>query len=364
MDAFINLQNGFYNAYSQGLGFPPGSPFQILQPSSPLIPGPKEDQILWSFLNNIPPFSLTQNLIFSNLNNFFNEYSALLSALQGAPNTFQQDLGPAPFAAWQAFLPTVTPTPTPRELPEIFLDWASVHFPSVADIGSSDLSAMVLDPITSAQLEMDAFTGKQPDWSLGFQDLSNLLAASASLQFDFSNNSMNSDISNSWTNGTNSGLFGLWSNSNTTTAQSQLFAANEVVVTVSFAHVLTFAPSPGPWFSSAALADAFNHQSGLPWNSSSTLNWQNMFGPDGSMQRFAANLIVASSMNVQVSSQAMFSTADQQTIQSNSSAGLWPFYITSSGTSSDTNPSFNEQGQMTLAITSAWPVGFDDLVQV
>lgn len=27
---FVDLQNGFYNALSQGLGFPTGSPFQLL----------------------------------------------------------------------------------------------------------------------------------------------------------------------------------------------------------------------------------------------------------------------------------------------------------------------------------------------
>lgn len=49
MASFLDLQNGFYNALTQGLGLPPGSPFQLIQPSPPLVAGPNQDNALWNY---------------------------------------------------------------------------------------------------------------------------------------------------------------------------------------------------------------------------------------------------------------------------------------------------------------------------
>lgn len=353
-DAFLDLQNGFYNAFSQGLGFPVGSPFQMLQPSTPLLSGSQADQALWAYFNNIPPYSLTQNYIASGGNQFFSDYRGLLSALQGAPNTFQQDIGQDCFNAWIQYLPTVTPPPAASQLPQIFLNWAMVYFPAVANIGASDLAQILLDPISSAQMQILAYpAGKQPDWTLGYDALVQQLKNAPSRGFSMSTSTMSSNVSSSWTSGSNSGFFGLWGGSSYTSAQSQQFASSGVSVIASFAHVMTFQSSPGAWYSSSAMADAYSHQSGAPWKSSSTINWGNTFDPTtGNMARFAASLIVADTMSIQVTSQASFSQEDQQTIRNNSGAGLWPFYTQGSSSGSSTDVQFNSSGQMTVTITS------------
>ena len=49
---FLDLQNGFYNAFTQGLGISPGTPLQLLQPSPPLVSATKdgEDPLVWAYL--------------------------------------------------------------------------------------------------------------------------------------------------------------------------------------------------------------------------------------------------------------------------------------------------------------------------
>ena len=181
MASFLDLQNGFYNAFSQGLGFPPGSAFQIAQPSPPLVSGAHQDQAVWNYFNLIPPFSLTNNYVQSGGNQFFNNYSGLLSVLQGAPNTFAQDVGPACNGAWNSYAATLPLSVTLSMFPAIFQRWAATHgYMSVANKGANDLAAMILDPVTAAQLAIMPYSGSPPanppTWDAGYSDLVQILA--------------------------------------------------------------------------------------------------------------------------------------------------------------------------------------------
>lgn len=353
MSTFTELQNGFYNAFTTGLGLS-GSSFQLLQPSTPLLSGTQADQALWDYFNNIPPFSLTQNYVASGGNQFFSDYRGLLSALQGSPNTFRQDIGDEIYAAWIQYLPTVTPKPTSSQLSQVFFDWAMAYYPDVASVGASDLAQIALDPITSAQMSILAYPATaRPDWNLGYNALVQQLNNAPSRQFNVSSSTMNSNVSQTWTQGSNSGFFGLWGGSSYESKESSKFSASGVNVYAEFAHVMTFQASPGAWYSSAAMGDAYSHQSGLPWKTTSSINWQNTFdSKNGNMARFAVNLIVADTMLVQVDSVAKFSSDERQTIRQNSSAGMWPFYAQGGSSGSNTEVSFNEDGQMSVRIQS------------
>jgi len=348
---FVNLQNGFYNALSQGLGFAPGSPFQLLQPSPPLVPNSNE--ALWNYFNNIPPFSLTQNYISSGGNQFFSDYKGLISALVAPPNTFQQDIGTDAYNSWIAYVTRLNPIPAPNQLPNTFLSWAMIFFPGVAQIGAQDLSAMLLDPISQAGLAlMPYFGANAPNWSLGYNDLVTQLNQAPSRGFTLDSQTMNSNVSNSWTSGSNSGFFGLWGGSSYTSTQSSKFASGAVNLTAAFEHILTFVANPGNWYTSAAMGNAFANQSGPPWNPKSSINWQNTFVSNGNMQRFAVNLIVAERMFITATSSATFDAADRTTIQNNSGARLWTFYSTNSSSGTTTSCDFNSDGSITITITS------------
>jgi hypothetical protein len=357
MSSFLDLQNGFYNALSQGLGFPPGSAFQISQPSPPLIAGPHQDQAVWNYFNLIPLYSLTNDYVQSGGNQFFSNYAGLLSTLQGAPNTFQQDVGPACYAAWNTYAMTLPLTVTLNMLPAIFQRWAALNgYISVANKGAGDLAAMILDPITAAQLAIAPYSGtsptNQPNWDAGYNDLTNILAVAPSRAFSFNSATASSNVSNTWCNGSQSAFFGLWSNSSSSSSQSQTFASAGVTVNASFQHVTPFTAVPGPWYNSSAMGEAFSNQSGPPWVKG-PINWGNTFDPKtGNMARFASNIIVASGMYIEVVSQAKFSHADQSAIQSASSAGMWPFYSQNSNSGTNTSASFNNNGNMTVIITS------------
>jgi hypothetical protein len=354
---FLDLQNGFYNALSQGLGYPPGSFFQIAQPSPPLVPGPKQDQAVWNYFNLIPAFSLTNNYVMSPGNQFFSNYSGLLSALQGAPNTFVQDVGPACNAAWNAFANTLPYTVTLSQFPAIFQRWAAMNgYIGVANKGASDLAAMILDPVTAAQLAMMPYSGTPavnlPTWDAGYNDLATILAAAPSRSIKYNSSTDSSNVSNTWCSGSESAFFGLWSNSSSSSSQSATFASAGVTLDGVFQHVTPFTAVPGPWYSSSAMGDAFSNQTGAPWHSQ-TINWNNTFDPaNGNMSRFAASIVVASGIYIHVISSASFSSSDQTEIQHHSSSGMWPFYSSNSDSGTNTSVTFTNAGNMDVVITS------------
>jgi hypothetical protein len=358
MSTFLDLQNGWYNGFLQGMGQSANS-FQIVQPAPPIASSTAADSIFWSYFNNLPPLSLTQQFTPSGGNQFYNNYRALMSALVPSRNIdVQADIGAANFTKWQNYVLGMTTSPTMNQIPTLFRNWAMIFAPNVANIGSSDYAAILLDPIATAQNELTLIytdmngLPKPFNWTLSYNDMVTQLNSSPSRQFSFDSSTMNSNVSTSWTKGSNSGFFGLWGGSTTTSSISQQFASSHVTVTASFDNVLVFANTPGYWYYSSAMGLAFANKTGNPWSAQSSINWNNTFGTNGNMQLFSANLIIASGMTVKVTSDASYSTLDQQTITSSGSSGFWPFYSGSSGSSSTNTATFNEQGQMTITTTS------------
>lgn len=356
MASYIDLQNGFYNAFSQGLGFAPNVPFQMVQPSPPLVAGTIQDQQMWNYFNNIPPYSLTQNFIASGGNQFFSDYSGLFSALQGATNGFASNVGPACNTAWLAYFATVPFTTPMSQAPMLFRNWAiRSGYANVANVGASDLAELLLDPVSNAQMALMRYQPNginPPAWDAGFAEMVKQLAVAPNRQFSLDSASMNSSVSSSWSGGSNDGFFGLWGGSSSSSSQSSTFASSRVTVQANFDHVLQLGAVPGDWYNSSAMSLAYANRDGAPWTSASPINWNNTFGTKGNMQRFASTLIIASGMRVQVNSSAVFSKEDQSAITNNASAGMWPFYSTNSSSSSSTHVQFNDQGNMTVSFAS------------
>jgi hypothetical protein len=147
--SFTDIQNSLYNAIVQGLGLSSDS-FQLIQPSPPLIPG--SDTVLWNYLNNIPPYSLTQNSLLSGGAQLFTNYKGLMDALEPLEDVnVSNDVGPDVYAAFIAYVDTLSPPPNPSVYPDLFFNWAFLNAPDVADIGASDYATILLDPILTAK---------------------------------------------------------------------------------------------------------------------------------------------------------------------------------------------------------------------
>ncbi|HEU4326469.1 MAG TPA: hypothetical protein VFS21_25230 [Roseiflexaceae bacterium] len=352
---FVDLQNAFYNALAQALGFSPSDPFQVIQPSTPLATGAQADQLLWNYFNMIPPYSLTQNTILSGGNQFLADYQGVMSALQAQPNNFQSTIGPTCFAAYEA---AIENGQVVAGDPMAFRNWALVNgsCSKVAVSGASALAAAMIDPIFAAQMNVLAYKPagkKNVDFVPGFASLMEQLNNAPSRTIPLIGTSQwNWDVSQTWANSSSGAFFGLWGGSSSSSDISQKFASSGVTLNASFGNVLQFAATPGDWYSSAALGMAFNNPNESPWVTGNPITWDTTFGSNGNMQRFLTNLVVVQDMNVTVTSQATWSASEQQTIQNNQQYGFWPFYSSSSNSGTSTNVGFNSSGNMTVQITS------------
>jgi hypothetical protein len=357
MSDFLDLQNGWYNGLIQGLGQSQDS-FQIIQPAPPIASGTAANPTFWAYYNNIPPKTLTTQFVASGGNQFYNNYRGLLSALEPSRNiNVREDIGEENFLAWKAYVQT-QPMPNMNQMPTMFRNWAMFNAPEVANIGSSDYAAILLDPIATAQNELalvyttDKGLPINFDWQLNYADMVNQLASAPSRSFSFDSNTMNKNVSSSWAGSSTSGFFGLWGGSSSTSTLSEQFSSSSITVNASFEHILVLPNTPGAWYYSSAMGLAFANKTGSPWRDKAPITWDNTFGTNGNMQYFSANVIVASGMSITVTSNAKYSSLDQQTITSSGSSGFWPFYSGDSGSTSTNRVTFSQEGSMTITTSS------------
>jgi len=360
--SFQDVNDGLYNEMASGLGQSKGS-FVLLQPCNPVL----NNNALWNhYFNLIPPYSIFFNMTLSGGAQFFDNYNALCSALLSPDTeTFEKAVPQAIQDAFVAYCTSRPTLPDPAQLPAVFRNWAFLTHPSIANTGASAYAAALLDPVFAMQQRVLLYQGDPnatppvapipPDWDESYTSLTQQLAAGVSRSFSYSQSQASLDVSETWTHGTSSGFFGLFGGSSSSSSQSVTFSKSDFTVNASFKHVITFSPVPGAWFSSAGLAIAFNNKNKAPWIIPNVVTWDSAFDPyplNGNLARFIVNLVVVDTMNVKVTSQAIFSQNDQTVIHTNSGGGLWPFYTSNSGNGAATTFSFDNQGHMTVQITS------------
>ncbi|TAG62541.1 hypothetical protein [Microcoleus sp. PH2017_02_FOX_O_A] len=346
-DPMTILQNHWYNFLIKVLGVA-SDMFQISQPSPPIAPS--NDIGLWSYQNVIPPASLTFNRCVYSDTLFFNEYVALVSQIEFPESAFEQIIGEQNYKAWLSFLDEQNPPPPPNDIPTVFRNWAMRHAPSVANQGAAALSQMVLiQAAQQALLPYQGINARPPDFDGNYASLLNILANSPSVSFLFDSSQVSGtdNVQNTWTGGVNFGFNGLWFGSSSDSRLTRRFAASQVTVNTSFNAQAVWTSTPGSWYNSSLLNMAYSNKQTPPWPPNPNPTWEEFFGSDGSLNHFIAALVVVDEVNATVTSNAIYCETDQQTILSNTSKGLWPFYVPSSDRVTNT-VTFNADNTMTI----------------
>ncbi|SEI56762.1 hypothetical protein SAMN05216327_102501 [Dyadobacter sp. SG02] len=319
-EAMTAITDGWYNQLAASLNLS-NLHFQLLQP--PAVP--TSDQGLWDCFNVIPPVTLKYNRWIYQQPTFFSQYAAVVNGLSFPESAFVKDIGAETYVAWQAYLKTITPPPPTNTLPTVWLQWALVNAPEVANIGRSDLSTQLL--IQSAQAVLEPYEGpnaKPADFSPSLSDLKNTLKASSGTSFSFNSAHDDPDVSDSWVPGDDPNYFGMWTGSSAAFHVSRKFASSNVTVSVEFDHFATVAVTPGPWYNSSSLHQAWASPSTPPWIDSA--DWQTYFGTTGSFTHAVGSLLAADGITLTLTSDASFTAAEQLIIKGLVAMGDWPVY--------------------------------------
>ncbi len=235
---------------------------------------------------------------------------------------------------WAPFntIPTAAP---------IFAPSGSAFFSAYSDVITALLPGRgQLDPINVAKRKLADWGSKPPTWSINYATMQSLLAAAPKTGFSFNNPAPPT-----------SGFWGLWASSPPADGITSLLAAESLDMTVSFANLLNFAPTPSDWYLSSALANAYSNPGRAPWDPTSSITWDTTFGPGGTLARMTASLIIVDALEISYTSQALYTPERQIAILAHVQGGLWPYYLDHSGAT--TSISFDASGRLTVTITTA-----------
>jgi hypothetical protein len=345
-EAMTAVTDGWYNQLAASLNQSIRH-FQLLQP-----PGvPVSDQSLWDCFNVVPPVTLKYNRWYYQQPTFFSQYAAVVNGLSFPESAFVQDIGADTYVRWQAYLKTLSPPPPANTLPTVWFQWAMVNAPEVANIGRSDLATQLL--IEGAQAVLEPYEGpnaRPADFSPSFADLKNTLRASSGASFSFDSAHDDPDVSNSWVPGDDPNHFGIWTGSSAAFHVSQKFASSKITVSAQFDHFATVTVTPGQWYNSSLLHQAWASQSTPPWIDSA--DWQTYFGTDGSLTHAVGSILAADGITLTLTSDADFTPMEQTIIRGLAAMGDWPVYcpVASSAISNAVSMS---PGLMTIRFKSA-----------
>lgn len=347
-DAMTILQDQLYTSLlASSLGLEASS-FQLSQPAPSI---PPSDSGLWAYLNVIPPLSLTFNRS-QYADSFFSNYAAVVAQLIFSP-TLESVIGAQAYAAWSAYLSTLTPQPSICEQAPLFRTWADRNgYSGIAMQGASNLNANCI--FLGQQQAIQPYQGPsaQPvDFVGGYSALTSTLPSSRPFTLNFDSTTASGNVTGSWAGGLQRGISGLWFGLDPLQRISQLFASSQVTFSAQIQHNARWVSTPGGWYSSSLLNTAYTNTTSPPWPAAANPNWDEAFGALGSMQRFISWLLVADGITITLSAQASFTAADQAAIDAHIGDGIWPFYMPSSATVSNT-ASFDSDGHLKISTSS------------
>lgn len=339
-ESVTGITDAWYNQLCDSLNLSVNN-FQLSQPAG--VPETNED--LWAYIDLVPPKTLKYNYWYYNQPTFFSQYAAIVNQLQFPESTFEKDIGKVNYAKWNSYLKGLPQPPPENTLPSVWFQWAIMNAPSVANIGRSDLSSQVL--IKSAQAALAPYQGpnaKPPDFLPSLSDVTTTLQASPSTDFSFTSMNGNPDVSNSWVPGIDPNFFGIWTGGWCGFLINKKFAQSAVSISVKFNHFIVVPVTPGPWYNSGLLHLALVSKSAPPWNSNTA--WDTYFGLDGTLNFAIGSVLAADGISLSLTSDANFTSEEQEVIKSQVEMGYWPMYCQQR--SFITNDISFESGKMTI----------------
>ena len=340
-DSVTGIMDAWYNQLCNSLNLSINN-FQLAQPV--IIPENKED--LWAYINLVPPKTLKYNYWYYNQPAFFSQYAAIVNQLQFPESSFEKDIGKATFTKWNNYLKGLPQPPPENTLPSVWFQWAIIHAPSVANIGRTDLSCLVL--IKSARAALAPYQGpnaKSPEFLPLFSDLMTTLKASSSVNFSFASMNDNPDVSNSWVPGNDPNFFGIWTGSWCGFLVNKKMAQSAISISVQFEHISVVPVTPGSWYNSGLLHLALASKSTPPWDS--ITGWDKYFGIDGTLNYAIGSVLAVDGISLSLTSDANFTSEEQSVIKSQVEMGYWPIYCQQKLSVITNDVSF-ESGKMTI----------------
>lgn len=348
-----SLQNKWYNVLTAALGLDANS-FQLLETNLPLG---NTSKFLWDIFNSIPPETLTRVYSLSGANIFYDDYKAVVMNLVPQDGgRFQKAMGDY-LPQWESYKKTLKPTDLTNGLAPVFKAWSEINMPVDQATAAYTAFIQVQNGVVGQAVE-EVLNPKNIDPNFGpkftktIDDLKMAVPSGVSKSFSFDSSTASSDVSHTWAQGNVGGLYSFFTGGASANFDklSKKAASSSVSVEGSFQHVLPFQAAPVGWFSSAALNLAYTTKDNTVWTTGVKPDWETTFGPNGNLLRLASSLIVVDGIKATITTEASFSSSEQQEITSSASIRFWPFFSAGGTGGQYTKATFDDKGKMTVHI--------------
>jgi hypothetical protein len=189
-----------------------------------------------------------------------------------------------------------------------------------------------------------------PVYTPTFSDLFNQVAAGSSATINFDSANDNSDISTSWAASASSAGVGFWGTSSSSVSQSLNASASaaRITVDITFDKYAYLAVRAGGWFTPGFFSAQYQNVSN--WTGGQS-QWNTIFGPSGSCQNVANQVLLVNGYTITTTSYATYSEADFNMIQQSSETNVFPFYTSSSNSSATQSHHQNADQSITTIVT-------------
>lgn len=361
-----NLNAGWYNAVTQAMGISDPN-FQLAQGTLGLQTS--DSSGLFLMADAVPPSAAVGYFDPSGLSKRSSAYGLLLSALLPETGTDLQNVLKDQYAGWIAYRNawfTTNPTSTLTQM-QLFQQWANQRLdPRLAAqaINTFQQAAntplnQALDTLHSAGAQQQFVDSSSNTYSL-YKYSGTITNATQGVQtgggpatINFDSNTMNTSLSHTTVQGSASGFYDIFSAgaSGSFEQLDEKAASQRITITGTINKYATLVTTPVTWFASSEYSRAYNAKGdNRVWDPLSNAgDWDSFFAqPNGSLARRTGQLFLVSGYDITVTSYASYSQSDLQTIQTQASFGIWPFFSASASATHTTQSTLNSDSNLVV----------------
>ena len=341
------LSEQWYNTVVSSLGLDQ-TKFQLMQGA--LATGTTSLSI-WNFFDAIPPLSLTQQFDPGGYNSLSSIYGAVVNNLVPQTDNGMQTLLGDKYASWAQYrqTPANVPNPLPKT-PNGQIDFVGVQVQMYQTWGIMNVDANTISAGTTLLEQKDvvataiamylAANGTYP-YTATYAALQAALQQGQARTLSFNSQQASSDTSHSWAGGSVSGFYEFFSGSagGSWDSFNQQLQSSGITVSATFQSVATIPGQPlatnqplnpdlssyAPWWSSAALQVARQHDDNTVWKHGAP-TWSDTFGPSGNLTRLSTAMVVVDGIDMTITTNFAVSSDQRTDIQTAARAGFWPFF--------------------------------------
>lgn len=196
---------------------------------------------------------------------------------------------------------------------------------------------------------VDEEVSVKPIYAPPFEELRRQVNSGASATITFDSATANSDISSSWAKNANYAGVGFWGTKSSSVSESlnAKASSSRIVVRITLNRYAYLQVRPGGWFTQGFFTNQYKNPKN--WKDGQQA-WDKVFGPSGSCQQVANQVLLVDGYSIATTSYASYSQSDFSMIERSSDTNVWPFYTSSSHSIASQSITLNQDQSITTSI--------------